>query len=298
MNKHKYGVLLVMAIIFITVFGLNGCGKTNSSPYIRLDGATANIPLAVGFYYEYYGIEPEEAEKLVNFAKSSQSYINLIEGKADLLLVSKADTETQKKIDQSGIELEYIPLRRDALCFIVNKENPVENLTDAEIKLIYQNKVTNWQVLGGLDMEIKAFQRNEDSGSQAMMRRLIMDGIEMAEAPMDYRIESMHKLVETISIASYDNSKGAIGYTTYYYIEEMYRLAETYRYRNVKLVDINGVTPSGNSILFDTYPYINESYIVIRADAEEDGDVRKAVDWLKSEKGKRMMDRKFYLPVE
>jgi len=282
-------ICLAMALALLGIAGCSGELKPDKPrKYLRLDGATANIPLAVGLYRAYYGLSQEEAEELARFSKSSQSYLNFLEGGADLLLVSKADTGTQEVIDQSGIQLEYIPLRRDALCFIVNEGNPVDGLTDAQIKGIYQGKITDWGELNGAGGRILAFQRNEDSGSQAMMRRLVMDGLEMAEPLWVHN--SMEVLVG--EIAEYDNAGCAIGYTTYYFADEMYSLPD------VKFLKINGIAPTEQSIADGTYPYLNENNIVIRADEAEDSEVRKAVAWLLSDEGKKLMESLNYIPVK
>jgi len=287
--KKRTCIVLVAAYLLIV---LSGCGSIGSpggeANYLRLDGATANIPLAIGFYREYYGLSQEEAEELAQFSKSSQSYLNFLEGEADLLMVSRADTGTQAVIDQSGIPLEYIPLRRDALCFIVNQSNPVDGLTDAQIKDIYQGKITDWGEVGGdPDQRIRAFQRNEDSGSQAMMRRLVMDGLEMAE-PV-WMSNWMEVLVG--QIAEYDNSGNAIGYTTYYFADEMYSLPD------VKFLKVDGIAPTEQTIAEGTYPYLNENNIVIRAGAKKNSEIRRAVAWLQSDEGRKLMESLNYIPV-
>jgi len=293
--KKRTCTILATAFLIIALSGCGGNGRSGEEltsgeevKYLRLDGATANIPLAVGFYREYYKLSQEEAEELVQFSKSSQSYLNFLAGEADLLLVSRADEGTQEVIDQSGIELEYIPLRRDALCFIVNEWNPVDGLTDAQVKDIYQGKITDWGEVGGnLEHYILAYQRNEDSGSQAMMRRLVMDGLEMME-PLwaSYGMESL-----VGQVAEYQNTGGSIGYTTYYFADEMYALP------NVKFLMIDGVAPSEETIADGTYPYLNENNIVIRADAQKNSEVRKAVAWLLSDEGKALMESLNYIPV-
>jgi len=295
-------MILATAIFLIA---LSGCGGNGSAPdYLRLDGATANIPLAIGFYREYYGLSQEEAEELAQFSKSSQSYLNLLEGEADLLLVSRADLGTQEAIDKSGIELEYIPLRRDALCFIVPEENPIESLTDAQIKDIYQGKITRWGELGWVievDPQdyvyfvetiyshfISPYQRNEDSGSQAMMRRLVMDGLEMM-API-YEVDGMYELVGQIAEFN-EGNPGAIGYTTFYFAGEMFQQP------GVKFLKVEGIAPTVETIGDGSYPYLNENHIVLRAGAAQDGEVRKAVAWLLSDEGKALMESLNYIPV-
>ncbi|MCL2512778.1 MAG: hypothetical protein FWF08_02660, partial [Oscillospiraceae bacterium] len=56
----------------------------------RLDGSTANIPMAVLMARRLLGVSEEEADRLVSFSTTPNAYINLIENRADLLLVYEA----------------------------------------------------------------------------------------------------------------------------------------------------------------------------------------------------------------
>ena len=52
-----------------------------------------------------------------------------------------------------------------------------------------------------------------------VMKKLVMDGLEMMEPPVDYTAGSMSSLLE--GVRQYDNSPAAIGYTVYYYAHDM-----------------------------------------------------------------------------
>ncbi len=52
---------------------------------------------------------------------------------------------------------------------MVNAKNPVDALSQQQIKDIYSGKITNWKQVGGSDEPIVAYQRNTDSGSQNYM---------------------------------------------------------------------------------------------------------------------------------
>ena len=58
----------------------------------------------------------------------------------------------------AGIELEQLPIAREGFVFIVNKDNPVDMLTQQQLRDIYSGKITNWSEVGGPDMPIIAAQ--------------------------------------------------------------------------------------------------------------------------------------------
>ncbi len=173
----------------------------------RLDGSTANIPMAALMVQRLLGVSAEEADTLIDFSTTPNAYLALIEKEADLLLVYEADESIKKQIQQSGVELEYHPIGRDALVFLTNQENPVISLTTRQIQDIYQGKITNWSALGGEDKTIEAYQRPEKSGSQALRVKLVMKDLPLMEAPTDRYPAGMGDLIDVL--ATYEN-KGVV----------------------------------------------------------------------------------------
>ena len=94
--------------------------------------------------------------------------------------------------------------------------------------------------MGGEDIEIKAFQRPETSGSQTMMRKLLIGDAPMAEAEKEMIASGMDDIIEALK--QYDNSANALGYSVYYYAFEMFRQP------GLKFIKVNGVEPSNETI--------------------------------------------------
>lgn len=107
----------------------------------------------------------------------------------------------------------------DGLAFLVNADNPVDSLTVEQIRKIYTGEITNWSQVGGDNLEIVPFQRNAEAGSQTAMVKLVMGDTPMMEAPAGYVRGEMGDLVE--AVAAYDGSAAAIGYTVYYYANDI-----------------------------------------------------------------------------
>ena len=268
----------------------------NKNRYPKVDGSTALMPLMASVRKNALGETLEEAENETNCTKTNQAWYNLSNGLADLLIVGEMPGEVKKDLKNyiangkdNYKKMKYAPIRREGLVFIVNKDNPVDNLTTDQIIDIYTGKITNWKEIGGEDVEIEAFQREEKSGSQTIFRKVLMKDIEPIKQEVYYYPGDMGDLIDTI--ASYDNSKNAIGYSVYYYVTEMYKNDK------LKLIKVNGVIPSNETIADFTYPLLNESYVAIRLDEDEGSDTHKLYDYIRSNKGKEAIIDAGYVPV-
>ena len=259
--------------------------------YPTVDGSTANLPLMALTMERAAGVEPDVAESAAYASTTAYAWRNLSAGNADLLLVYEAPDSVQEELQQ-GPELEVTAIGRDALVFIVNEQNPVQSLTQDQIRDIYTGAVTNWSELGGEDQEIVPFQRDEESGSFTLFKKLLIGDrdLTLLDPPEEFRPTTMGGLVE--GLAEYNNAGNAIGYSVYYYISEMYAQP------GLRLMAVDGVEPSYDSIASQEYPLLNEFYVAIRADEPEDSPARQLYNWILSEDGRQTVIDAGYVPVD
>ena len=255
----------------------------------RLDGSTSTAPMAEAVCSVLLGESRAAVADLVQFNKTTTAYYNLMRNSADLLIVGEDNTDILAEKERLGFEWEREPFANDAFIFVVNKDNPVDSITIDEAKRIYTGEITNWSELGGNNQKIIPFQRNSDAGSQNLMEKLVMKGTPMMEAPLDYVVTTMGQLMEVVK--SYDGSPGAIGYTVYYYAEEM-EMAQ-----GLKILAIEGTEPNPATIRSEKYPLLNPKYVVIPADAAEDSPNRILFNWLLGEEGQRLVAHEGYVSI-
>lgn len=258
--------------------------------YPRVDGSTANLPLMAQVYSAVCGVPLTEAETMVQASKTGPAWKKLSNQETDLLLVYEPSQGVQEELETTGTELEITPIGRDALVFIANKANKVESLTQQQLTDIYTGKITDWSAVGGEAGPIAAFQRDADSGSQTLFLKLLMQNTQPMEAPSELRPGMMGSLIDGIS--EYDGSGGAIGYSVFYYASEMYAKD------NLKLLGVDGIQPSAQTIGDGSYPLTNEFYVVIRKDAPTDSPARLLRDWLLTEAGKQTLVDAGYVGVQ
>lgn len=258
--------------------------------YPKMGGSLANLPLGEAVTSTVLGIDREKASSMIVFEGSTtDNYKALVDGRFDILLAYEMSEEAAQYCKDNNTELEMTAIGTDALVFICSLENTVSSLTKKQIEEIYKGNITNWKEVGGEEHAIIPYQRNKDSGSQTLFDKLVNLGDELMEAPESIKVGSMIGLLE--AVADYDNSKDALGYTVYYYLTNM----EEDKLLTSKLLAVDGVSPTNDTIRNGEYPYVNDFYVVIRKDAPEDFPERILYNWIISEQGKELARRENYV---
>lgn len=259
-----------------------------------MDGATALYPIYSAFAKAVYpkdAIDDEvdigKYESVLKCTTTNYAYRSIISGEADIIFAALPSAEQEQYAREMGVELEYTPIGKEAFVFFVNAENPIDNITVDEIKKIYSGQITDWKDLGidGLG-NIKAFQRDEGSGSQSTLEKL-MAGETLMTPPKEDVVSGMGGIIE--KAADYKNYKNAIGYSFRFYSTEMVKNNQ------IKLLSINGVSPTLENIENDTYPVASYFYAVTRKDADEN--TQKLLEWIQGDQGQKIIEMTGYTPL-
>ena len=257
-----------------------------------LDGSTACIPLMAQMLADTTGMDLEEAQSIISVSTTAYAWesFGLYNTDTKMLVVYEAPDSVKEELEAANVQLEQKPIGVDALVFIVNEDNPVTDLTQQQLRDIYAGKITNWKDVGGKDQAIVAFQRGEDSGSQTLFKKLLIQGGELMTPPSELAPAAMGELVD--SIAEYNNSANAIGFSVYYYISEMYSKP------GLRLLAVDGVTPSNETIADQSYPLCNEFYAAILQDSAADSPERRIYEWLSTDAGRSCIEHSGYVAVQ
>jgi len=250
----------------------------------RVDASLATQPLMTTLVKEL----TKKNEVNIEYTDTRSAYTKLIDNEIDLIIASEPSEEEIAYAQEQGVDLEITKVVNEAFVFFVNKNNPITNLTISQIQDIYSGKTTNWSVLGGNDEIIKAYQSPTNSISQEGMLSFVMKDVDIRQPIKEEFIEAKAGTIE--AIADYDNGISSIGYAYYYYANTIYQ--------NIKLMKINGIEPTYETIRNETYPFMSAYYIVIRKSEKNDSITRQIVDEILSERGQLITKNAGYIPVK
>ena len=242
-----------------------------------IDGAAALLPVYAGFVESIYpedsviynGTDYDSASAM-HYTNTRGCFKDTVDGNADLIICAQPSDEQLKYAADNGVELEMVQIGTDAFVFIVNSSNPVDNITTEQIKGIYSGEITNWSELGGNNVPIAAMRRNEGSGSQTALEKL------MGDTPI---------------VPDYTALFGSpIGFSFRYYVTGM--LAEG----GVKMLKVNGIEPNIENISNGTYPLGGAFYAIYRK-GETNENVYKTIDFICSPEGQKIIEESGYVPI-
>ena len=148
----------------------------------------------------------------------------------------------------------------------------------------------------GEDEEIIAYQRPVNSGSQTGMLSLVMKDLPLMEAPKENLVETMAEIVNLVS--GYKNNKNAIGYSYYYYATTMFETIDKTVASNIKMLGINGVKPTNETIKDGSYPFETAYYIVINKNSDKNSPARILANHMLSARGQKVAENAGYVPVK
>lgn len=223
-----------------------------------------------------------------HFNQTHGSIMNVIDGQRDLAFATRMPSEDERKVAETkNVELICTPFARDALVFINHRNNPVRNLTTEQIRDIFSRKATQWSEVGGRTGLIETLVRNRNSGSEELMRELVMQGREMPKEIMGDIIMAMIGPFSRL-----EQNPNGIGYSVFYY--EHYMVVNAF----ARAIAVNGVQPSTKSITSGEYPLVYDCVLVQAKRKEKTNDKSDAlVRWLVSDEGQRVVRESGYVPL-
>jgi len=274
--------------------------------YPSIDGSTVAVPMAVEFARQHLNFSDEDANDFAAFSTTHGAYENLVLKRAntsgtirsedifldenhpvDLIIATEPSADELDMAAQNNITLIKKPVCYDAFVFITHKDNPVDSITVEQIQDIYSGKITNWKDVGGEDMLITAYQREENSGSQTAMLNLVMKDTPMLPPEMVKVVWAMGSLVD--AVAEYKNNSASIGYTYQYYIDTLYKNED------IKVLEIDGISSDENNLRTSLYPFTTCYYGIVRSDDENSVGV-KFLNWMLSQEGQQCIKQAGYIP--
>ena len=122
-----------------------------------------------------------------------------------------------------------------------------------------------------------------------MFEKLVMEGLTPMEAPEAWIPDSMAGLMD--AVREYDNTPAAIGFTVYYYANDM-EMAQ-----GLKVLSVDGVLPDAQSIRQGTYPFLNPYFVAIDQNTAADSPTWILYDWVLGPEGQKLAEREGYVPV-
>lgn len=133
---------------------------------------------------------------------SSTGFRALNSGDAELAMSSRAiKSEEVEQLAHYGDLLDFSAahvIAIDGLAVIVNRDNPLTQLSVEQIAGVFSGQISNWQQLGGADQRINVYARDANSGTWETFESLVL-GKQYSLSPQARRFESNDQLSDLVA---------------------------------------------------------------------------------------------------
>jgi phosphate transport system substrate-binding protein len=177
------------------------------------------------------------------------------------------------------VDLEETIVAYDGIAVIVNTANSIKGLTKKQVEQIFTGEITDWSAVGGSGGKISVYTRNTSSGTYAEFKELAMK-------KRDYAQDSQ-KLAGNEQIAQeVGKNPSGVGYVGLAYTKAS----------GVRVVPIDGASPSKESVLAKSYPYARPTFFY--TNGEPTGVVKEFIDFTVGPEGQKIVEQVGFVPIK
>lgn len=253
--------------------GGGNTGSGNVTGNVSTNGSTS-MEKVIGILSESF-MQQNSGCKITYDATGSGSGIEAVSnGSTDIGLASRdlKDEEKAKGLKQTTIA-------KDGIAIIVNKDNPVKDLSVDQIAGIYEGNTTNWKDVGGEDETIAPIGREAGSGTR--------DGFETITDTKDQCKLSQELTSTGAVIEAVKNSRQAIGYASY---------SDVAGQDGIKVLTVNKVECTAEHISDGTYKIQRNFNLITKSGAKLSDAAQVFFDYMTSKDSASLIEKAGVVP--
>ena len=211
---------------------------------------------------------------------SATGFAALIDKTAAIGMASRpAKPEEIANGKAKGVEMKETIVAYDGIAVIVNTANPVKGLTKKQVEQIFTGEITDWSAVGGRGGKISVYTRNTSSGTYAEFKELAMK--KRDHAPDSQKLAGNEQIAQEVG-----KNPNGVGYVGLAYTKAT----------GVKVVPIDGASPSKESVLGKSYPYARPTFFY--TNGEPTGVVKEFIDFIVGPDGQKIVEQVGFVPIK
>lgn len=290
--KSKFLYILILSFITTVVF--IGCKKRTDQggESISVKGSDTMVNLSQKWAEDYMkshqGISIQ-----VTGGGSGTGIAALLNGTTQIANSSREMKEAEiSKAKEKNINPVEHRVALDGIAVIVNPANGVDNLTLKQVADVFTGKITNWKQLGGNDLPITLYGRENSSGTYEFFKEHVLGkGNDFATSTQV--LQGTAALGEAVA---HDNKGMGYGGVGYFALRKDVKILHLKKDENSA-----AISPSENGkVNYDVIwngDYSISRYLYCYTNGQPQGEVKNFLDFIVSPEGQKLVEQMEYIPL-
>ena len=211
---------------------------------------------------------------------SATGFAALIDKTAAIGMASRpAKPEEIASGKAKGVDMKETTVAYDGIAVIVNTANSIKGLTRKQVEQIFTGEITDWSAVGGSGGKISVYTRNTSSGTYAEFKELAMKKRDYA--PDSQKLAGNEQIAQEVG-----KNPNGVGYVGLAYTKAS----------GIRVVPIDGASPSKESVLSKSYPYARPTFFY--TNGEPTGVVKEFIDFTVGPEGQKIVEQVGFVPIK
>ncbi len=269
--RAKWLVLAAVSLVCLMAGGA-------SAGTIRMDGSTTVLPIAQKLV-EAYMKEHPEVNISVSGGGSGNGIKALIDGTTNIANSSRFMKDEEVKLAfEKGVYPVPFAIAYDCIVPVVHPDNPLTDISMAQLKAIYMGEIKNWKEVGGPDREIVVISRDTSSGTYEVWEEKVMKKERVYAGALLQA--SSGAVAQAVS-----KNKNALGYLGIGYVD-----------KSVKALTVNGIQGNEETALSGKFPVSRALFMFTQG--WPSGDILNFINYvLNPQKGQKFVHEAGFVPL-
>ena len=299
MRSNK-NVSIILAIAILVPLLLIGCKKkedTVEKTIITVKGSDTMVNLSQKWAEEYMKLNPNVSIQVTG-GGSGTGVAALLNKTTDLANSSRELKSSElEEAKNKGVNPTVYEVALDGIAVIVHPQSKVDNLTLQQVSDIFAGKIKNWKEVGGSDMPITLYGRENSSGTYEFFKEHVLgkdaNGKQVDYSPSTQVLQGTAALGEAVARDVKGIGYGGVGY---------FAERNDIRILHIKKdKDSPAISPAeNNKVNYDVIwngDYSISRYLYCFTNGEASGKVKEFMDFITSEAGQNVVRTMEYIPL-
>jgi phosphate transport system substrate-binding protein len=267
---------IVVGVLAIAIAGAPALGGRKENT-LTMTGSTTVLPIAQLAAEAFMDLH-QEVNISVRGGGSGVGIAALIDQTAHIANASRAiKTKEIVACREKGIDPVGNVVAKDGIAIVVHPSNPVKELTVEQVRGIYAGEISKWSEVGGEAKPIVVISRDVASGTFEVFKELVLQGGKTREDAL--------MLASNMAVGSaVKDTPYGIGYIGIGYLSS-----------NVKALDIEGVTPTAETVVSGEYKVARPLYMY--TNGKPTGLAKEFLDFVMSKDGQKLVEEVGFVAV-
>ena len=293
-------VYLPVLFLFITTILFFGCKKKEgdvAQTVISVKGSDTMVNLAQKWAEIYMQKNPNVSIQVTG-GGSGTGVASLLNGTTNLANSSRELKESElETAKQKGVAPVIYEVALDGIAVIVQPENKIDNLTIKQVSDIFSGKITNWKQLGGSNMIITLYGRENSSGTYEFFKEHVLgkneSGKQIDYSPATQVLQGTAALGEAVARDVKGIGYGGVGYFAERNDVKILHIKNDENSPAISPVENNKV----NYEVIWSKDYSISRYLYCFTNGEAAGELKNYMNFILSSEGQKLVESMEYIPL-